>query len=124
MIDINLANSSATSKFLPVGVNPRPGGYAMRPTNRLFLFALIIFLLFGTVPAVNAQPDCTPVTAGFSIGDVNTPVINCDDPPICYSGSILVAEDPPQVDYYKIELVAGRLVLHHGSSTPLTLRQG
>ena len=55
MIGTNLANSSDTSKFLPDGVDPRPGGYAMRPTNKLFLFALIIFLLFGTVPAVYAQ---------------------------------------------------------------------
>jgi hypothetical protein len=64
MIGTNLANSSDTSKFLPDGVDPRPGGYAMRPTYKLFLFALIIFLLFvfGTVPSVNAQEPIATAT--------------------------------------------------------------
>ncbi len=111
MIGINLANSSDTSKFLADGVESRSGGYVMRPKNKLFLFALIIFLLFGTVPAVNAQPDCTPETPGTSIDDVSTPVINCDHPPICYSGSILEAKNPYQVNYYKFTLGAGQKLI-------------
>lgn len=83
----------------------------MKPTSRLFSFLLIILLLFGTVPVVHAQPDCTPITAGTSIEDVNTPVISCADPPICFSGSILEAKDPYQVDYYKITLGAGQKLI-------------
>ena len=83
----------------------------MRPTNRLFLFALISFFLFGTVAAVHAQTDCTPVTAGTSIDDVNTPVISCADPPICYSDSILEATKPYQMNYYKFTLGAGQKLI-------------
>jgi hypothetical protein len=37
MIGINLANSSDTSKFLSDGVDPRPGGYVMRPIHKFLL---------------------------------------------------------------------------------------
>ena len=83
----------------------------MRPKNKLFLFALIIFLLFGTVAAVHAQTACTPVTAGTNIDDVNTPVISCADPPICYSDSILEATKPYQMNYYKFTLGAGQKLI-------------
>jgi hypothetical protein len=69
----------------------------MGPRNRLFLLALIIFLLFGTVPAVHAQPDCTPIIAGTSI-DKPQPV-SCDVAPICYSSEIT---HPDKVYYYSM----------------------
>jgi hypothetical protein len=99
MIGTNLANSSDTSKFLPDGVNPRPGGYVMRPTNRLSLFLLIILLLFTTVPAVNA------LAAGSNFDTAEE--IYCDDPALSYSGEIT---SPAQEDYYKIYLVAGQVL--------------
>jgi hypothetical protein len=78
----------------------------MGPRNRLFLLALIIFLLFGTVPAVHAQPDCTPIIAGTSI-DKPQPV-SCDVAPICYSSEIT---HPDKVYYYSIDgLVAGQIL--------------
>ena len=87
-------------------MDPKPGGYVMRPRNRLFLLALIIFLLFGTVPAVQAQPDCTPITAGTSID--NPQPVSCDVAPICYSSEIT---DPDKVYYYSIDgLVAGQIL--------------
>ena len=102
MIGTNLANSSDTSKFLPDGVNPRPGGYVMRPTNRLSLFLLIILLLFSTVPAVLAVE---PTTEDFN----NASSATCDDPPINHPGEITSpAQVPPQVDYYAVDLVAGQ----------------
>jgi hypothetical protein len=102
MIGTNLANSSDTSKFLPDGVDPRPGGYVMRPTNRLFLFVLIIFFLFGTVPTVLAVE---PTTEDFN----NASSATCNDPPINHPGEITSpAQVPPQVDYYAVDLVAGQ----------------
>ena len=93
MIGTNLANSSDTSKFLLDGVDPRPGGYVMRPTNKLFLFALIIFLLFGTAPTALAVE---PTTEDFD----NASFVTCDDPPISHYGEIKSpAQVPPQVDY-------------------------
>ncbi len=78
----------------------------MRPTNRLLLFALISFFLFGTVPAVNAQPDCIPITASTSIDSAQP--VSCDIAPICYSSEIT---DPAKVYYYSIDgLVAGEVL--------------
>jgi hypothetical protein len=70
----------------------------MRPTNRLFLFALIIFLLLGTVPVVHAfDPNL----------DTSIPV-NCDDPTKAWPGAI---KDLDQIDYYSIDgLVAGEVL--------------
>jgi hypothetical protein len=100
MIGINLANSSDTSKFLPDGVEPRPGGYVMRPTNRLLLFALIILFLCTTVPTVYAvEPTAVDFTNAFSA--------TCDDPPMSYTGAIT---SPTQVDYYAVDLVAGQVL--------------
>jgi hypothetical protein len=102
MIGTNLANSSDTSKFLSDGVDPSPGGYVMRPTNRLSLFLLIILLLFSTVPAVLAVE---PTTEDFN----NASSATCDDPPINHPGEITSpAQVPPQVDYYAVDLVAGQ----------------
>jgi len=102
MIGTNLANSSDTSKFLLDGVDPRPGGYVMRPTNKLFLFALIIFLLFGTAPTALAVE---PTTEDFD----NASFVTCDDPPISHYGEIKSpAQVPPQVDYYAVDLVVGQ----------------
>ena len=79
----------------------------MKPANRLFLFLLLIFFIVsGTAPAVNAQ-DCTSITAGTIIDNAQEVSCGVVDP-ICYSGSILGATKPPQVDYYKINLVAGQ----------------
>jgi hypothetical protein len=107
MIGINLAKWSHTLKFLSDGVVPIPGGYVMRPTKRLFLFALTIFLLFGTVPVVNAQTTADAAAVETVKPDFLTaePVI-CGDPAV--SGSIDSADD---VDVYSIEdLVAGQVV--------------
>jgi hypothetical protein len=102
MIGTNLAKPNDTSIFLPDGVEPRPGGYAMRPTNRLFLLALMIFLLFGTAPTVLAVE---PTTEDFD----NASFVTCDDPPISHYGEIKSpAQVPPQVDYYAVDLVAGQ----------------
>jgi len=90
MIGTNLANSSDTSKFLPDGVNPRPGGYVMRPTNRLFLFLLISFFLFGTVPVVHA----------FDLD------VTCDESP--QSGLIDLVNTE---DTYNISLVVGQKLI-------------
>ena len=68
----------------------------MRPTNRLFLFALIIFLLFGTVQTVFAlEPAAEDFTSAF--------LATCTDPPISHSGAIT---SPSQVDYYAVDLMA------------------
>jgi hypothetical protein len=72
----------------------------MRPTNRLFLFALIIFLLFGTVPVVQAV---SPTTTDFD----NASAVTCADPPTSWNGEI---KDPNQVDYYAVDLVAGQVL--------------
>ena len=88
MIGTNLADSSDTSKFLPDGVNPRPGGYVMRPTNRLFLFLLISFFLFGTVPVVHA------LAAGSDVDTADE--IYHDDPGLNY---ICEITSPAQEDY-------------------------
>jgi hypothetical protein len=103
LIGINLAKSSDTSKFLSSdGVDPRPGGYVMRPTNKLFLFALIIFLLFDTAPIVLAVE---PTSEDFD----NASFVTCDDPPISHYGEIKSpAQVPPQVDYYAVDLVDGQ----------------
>jgi len=90
MIGTNLANSSDTSKFLPDGVNPRPGGYVMRPTNRLFLFLLISFFLFGTVPVVHAAAHD----------------VTCDESP--QSGLIDLVNTE---DTYNISLVVGQKLI-------------
>ncbi len=104
MIGINLANSSDTSKFLADGVESRSGGYVMRPKNKLFLFALIIFLLFGAAPVVQAV---SPTTTDFD----NASAVTCADLPISHSGEITSpAQVPPQVDYYAIDLVAGQVL--------------
>ena len=74
----------------------------MRPTNKLFLFALIIFLLFGTASTVLAVE---PTTEDFD----NASFVTCDDPPISHYGEIKSpAQVPPQVDYYAVDLVAGQ----------------
>ena len=74
----------------------------MRPTNRLFLLALIIFLLFGTAPTVLAVE---PTTEDFD----NASFATCDDPPISHYGEITSpAQVLPQVDYYAVDLVAGQ----------------
>ena len=70
----------------------------MRPTNRLFLFALIIFLFFVTVPKVFAVE---PTAEDFS----NAFAATCADPPMSHYGEIT---SPSQVDYYAIDLVAGQ----------------
>ena len=76
----------------------------MRPTNKLFLFALII-LFFGTVPTVFAVE---PTTEDFD----NASFITCDDPPISHYGEIISpAQVPPQVDYYAVDLVAGQFLI-------------
>lgn len=74
----------------------------MRPTNRLFLFALIIFLLFGTAPTVLAvEPTAKDFTNAFSA--------TCNDPPMSHNGEITSpTQVPPQVDYYAVDLVAGQ----------------
>ena len=77
----------------------------MKPTMRLSLFLLIFLIVSGTAPAVHAQ-DCTSITAGSSIDNAQEVFCGVVDP-TCYSGSIL-AKNPPQVDYYKIMLVAGQ----------------
>lgn len=77
----------------------------MRPRNKLFLFALIIFLLFGTVPTVLAVE---PTTEDFD----NASFVTCDDPPISHYGEIKSpAQVPPQVDYYAVDLVAGQFLI-------------
>jgi hypothetical protein len=77
----------------------------MRPTNRLSLFALIIFLWFGTVPTVLAVE---PTTEDFD----NASFVTCDDPPISHYGEIKSpAQVPPQVDYYAVDLVAGQFLI-------------
>ena len=73
----------------------------MRPTHRLILLALII-LIFGTVPAINAQADATafpPETIGTVI---------CADTPQSPGGNI---SEPGQVDYWAIDLVAGQKLI-------------
>jgi len=90
MIGTNLANSSDTLKFLSSGVDPRPGGYVMRPTNRLFLFALISFFLFGTVPVVHAAAHD----------------VTCDESP--QSGLIDLVNTE---DTYNISLVVGQKLI-------------
>jgi hypothetical protein len=78
----------------------------MRPTDRLFLFLLIFLIVSGTAPAVKAQTDCTPVTAGTSIDSAKP--VSCDVAPICYSSEIT---DPAKVYYYSIDgLVAGEVL--------------
>jgi hypothetical protein len=75
----------------------------MRPTNRLFLFALIIFLLFGTVPSIHAQTDTTV----FAPVIVDT--VSCAEPPPSYSGSI---SQVGQIQYWALrELVAGQKLI-------------
>ncbi|MGD8437099.1 MAG: pre-peptidase C-terminal domain-containing protein [Syntrophobacterales bacterium] len=70
----------------------------MRPTNRFFLLALIIFLLFGTVPTVLAvEPTAEDFTNAFSA--------TCADPAMSHFGEITPSS---QVDYYAIDLVAGQ----------------
>ena len=65
----------------------------MRPTNRLLLFALIIFLLFGTVPVVHA----------FDPAAVTVTPVTCNDASV--DGVIEASEE---ADYYSIVLVAGQ----------------
>ncbi|MHC4214694.1 MAG: hypothetical protein ACYSWP_15130, partial [Planctomycetota bacterium] len=75
----------------------------MRPRNRFFLLALIIFLLFGTVPAIHAQTDAT-VFAPDTVGTVT-----CADPTLIYSGTI---SQLGQIQYWAIrELVAGQKLI-------------
>jgi hypothetical protein len=70
----------------------------MRPTNRFFLFALITFFLFGTVPTVLAsEPTAEDFTNAFSA--------TCADPAMSHFGEITSSS---QVDYYAIDLVAGQ----------------
>ena len=80
----------------------------MKPKLRLILLALIIFIL-GTAPAINAQISTTTFE--------NPKVVFCNDIPV--SGEIYSpAQDPAQVDYYKISLLSGqRLVLDVDAET-------
>ena len=73
----------------------------MRPTSRFFLFALITFLLFGTVPTVFAsEPTAEDFTNAFSA--------TCADPAMSHFGEITSSS---QVDYYAIDLVAGQFLI-------------
>ena len=85
-----------------MGWIPDQGGYVMRPTNRLFLFLLIILFLCTTVATVFAvEPTAVDFTNAFSA--------TCDDPPMSHTGAITSpTQVPPQVDYYAVDLVAGQ----------------
>ncbi len=72
----------------------------MKPTDKLLFLALIIFLLFGTVPTVRAVE---PTAVDFT----NATAVTCADPPISYSGEI---KSPDQVDYYSIDLLANQVL--------------
>jgi hypothetical protein len=72
----------------------------MKPTYRLILIALIIFI-FGAVQAINAQTTDTAFT-----GTITGKAI-CTDPPQSYSGEIKLG----QVDYWEIWLVAGQKLI-------------
>ena len=74
----------------------------MRPTNNFFLLALIIFLLFGTVPAVQAQTASTAFTGTI------TGTVFCTDPPQSYSGNI---SQIGQIDYWEIKLAVGQKLI-------------
>jgi hypothetical protein len=74
----------------------------MRPTNKLFLFALIIFLLFGTVPVVHAQTAATAFTGTL------TGTVICADSPQSYGGTI---SQLGQIDYWEIKLAAGQKLI-------------
>lgn len=100
MIGTNLANSSDTSESRWGG--SQTGGYVMRPTNKLFLFALIIFLLFGTVPVVHAQTAATAFTGTL------TGTVICADSPQSYGGTI---SQLGQIDYWEIKLAAGQKLI-------------
>jgi hypothetical protein len=68
MIGTNLAN----------WVDPRPGGYVMRPIHKFLLPALIICLIFGTVPTAFADE-----LVDISFIDENVakaPLVECGDP--------------------------------------------
>ncbi|MCG6945599.1 MAG: pre-peptidase C-terminal domain-containing protein [Deltaproteobacteria bacterium] len=70
----------------------------MKPRNKLFLFALIIFVLFGAIPTVLAsEPTAEDFTNAFSA--------TCADPAMSHFGVITSSS---QVDYYAIDLVAGQ----------------
>lgn len=73
----------------------------MRPMNRLFLFILIIFLLFGTVPAAFGQDTQEPVDIFFSS---TGSIVSCGDQVV---DAVLALPDT-MVDYYQIELVSGQ----------------
>jgi hypothetical protein len=72
----------------------------MRPTNRLFLLALIIFLLFGTVPAANAQENIAP---DFTTAEA----VICGDSAETYNRSIFSANE---IDVYSIEPVVDQVL--------------
>ncbi|MCG6917433.1 MAG: PPC domain-containing protein [Deltaproteobacteria bacterium] len=72
----------------------------MKPTLRLILLALIIFL-FGAVPVIHAQTPASTFTG------IITGKAICADPPQNYSGEIELG----QVDYWEIWLVAGQKLI-------------
>jgi len=73
----------------------------MKPNHGLILLALII-LVFGTVPAINAQMSTTTFE--------NPKEVFCNNPPV--SGEIYSpAQNPAQVDYYKISLLSGQKLI-------------
>jgi len=75
----------------------------MRPTNKLFLFALIIFLLFGTVSVVFADE-----SVDIAFNSSGTPVF-CGDQIL--DAELSWAVDPVElVDYYQITLDPGQVL--------------
>jgi hypothetical protein len=72
----------------------------MKPTLRLILLAIIIFI-FGSVPVVNAVEP-----SGDDFGSAVTLV--CGESPASYPSSIDAAKE---VDYYSINLVAGQRLI-------------
>ena len=93
---------------LHLGIDPKPGGCAMKSTLKLILIVPVI-LVFSALPVVHAQTSTATLE--------NPKEVFCNDSPVL--GEIYSpAQDPAQVDYYKISVLSGqRLIIDVDAET-------
>ena len=76
----------------------------MRPTHKILLFAIILFVVFGTVPSALANEN--GVNIDFIDDPANANSVSCNDPPV----KAKLGDSDGVVDYYSIDLLNGQLL--------------